>query len=509
MERGWRQLSGAAVPDEHLIMAARRLMVQGTGSDVGKSVLVAGLCRVFRNRGKRVLPFKPQNMSNNAAATACGGEIGRAQWLQAVACGVEPTVDMNPVLIKPQADAGAQLVVRGKAVGSIGTGYYREHKQELLATVIGSYEALCADADLVLVEGAGSPAEVNLRKADIANMGFAVPTKTPVVLVGDINRGGVIAAIAGTHLLLEPEERTLVRGTIINQFRGDVSLFDDGLTILEDRTGWRSFGVVPFLRAFRDLPAEDAVVLEQGATGSTGSCLIAVPMVPRIANFDDLDPLQADPDVEVRFCPPGTPLPQQADLIVLPGSKATIADLQFLKSEGWSDDIKAHARAGKPVLGLCGGYQMLGRQVRDPGGVEGAATSEPGLGLLDVETVIGPTKTVGLTKARCDLLGAEAEGYEIHAGETHLGADALPFMHVGKRVIGARARGGRIAGTYMHGLFQSGAFRAAYLESISLTSGVRGDHGHLIDKTLDNIADALETCLDIDGLWQAAETGHA
>ncbi len=373
-------------------MNARRLMLQGTGSDVGKSVLVAGLCRVFKNRGLSVLPFKPQNMSNNAAATIEGGEIGRAQWLQAIAAGAEPHTDMNPVLIKPESDKGAQLVVQGKVQGSIQSGYYRKHKAELLDVVLSSFERLKRDADLVLVEGAGSPAEVNLRAGDIANMGFALPTQTPVVLVGDINRGGVIAAIAGTHGLLPLAEQALVRGTIINQFRGDVSLFDEGLRAIEDKTNWPNFGVVPFLRSIRELPAEDAVVLDTREGSDTGKKLVAVPMLPSISNFDDLDPLAADPDVDVEFCRPGTPLPQEADLIVLPGSKSTIRDLRFLKAEGWATDVLAHARAGKPVLGLCGGYQMLGTIVRDPDGIEGPAGEEAGLGLLDVETILESVK---------------------------------------------------------------------------------------------------------------------
>ncbi len=484
-------------------------MLQGTGSDVGKSVLVAGLCRVFTNRGKRVLPFKPQNMSNNAAATETGGEIGRAQWLQAVAARAEPAIHMNPVLIKPQADMTAQLVMRGKAMGEIGSVYYRDHKDELLDTVIDSYQTLCADADLVLVEGAGSPAEVNLRAGDIANMGFAVPTQTPVALVGDINRGGVIAALVGTHALLDEQERALVRGTIINQFRGDVTLFDGGLTVIEGRTGWSTFGVVPFLRAFRDLPAEDAVVLEAATPESSKKYLIAVPMLPRIANFDDLDPWQADSDVTVKFCPPGTSLPQDADLIIVPGSKATIADLQFLKHEGWATDIQAHARAGKPVVGLCGGYQMLGTSVTDPGGVEGPACTEQGLGLLDVTTVMSDSKTVGLIEAHCVPLQADVKGYEIHAGETALGAGAQPYIAGQGRVLGACTPDGLIAGTYMHGLFSDGAFRAAVANRLGFAAMIRQDHRARIDQTLDDIAEALETCLDIDGLWQASEADHA
>lgn len=486
-------------------MTARRLMLQGTGSDVGKSVLVAGLCRVFKNRGLTVLPFKPQNMSNNAAATTGGGEIGRAQWLQAIAAGAEPHTDMNPVLIKPESEKGAQLVVQGKVQGPIDSGYYRTHKAELLATVQSSYQRLSKQADLVLVEGAGSPAEVNLRAGDIANMGFALPTKTPVVLVGDINRGGVIAAIAGTHALLPPEEQALVRGTIINQFRGDVSLFDDGLKVIEEKTGWSNFGVVPFLRAIRELPAEDAVVLEHQQAKSGSNKLVAVPMLPSISNFDDLDPLAADPDIEVIFCPPGTALPQKADLIVLPGSKSTLRDLRFLKAEGWATDALAHARAGKPVLGLCGGYQMLGTVVRDPIGVEGPAGEEPGLGLLDVETVLEPIKSIRTTDAYCQALDCRVSGYEIHMGQTTLGSETSKFIAQEGNVLGAASDDAKIVGTYVHGLLHDGDFRAAYLNAVLGMGGPRVDHLDRINATLDTVAEALETCLDVDALWRAAE----
>lgn len=483
-------------------------MLQGTGSDVGKSVLVAGLCRVFKNRGLNVLPFKPQNMSNNAAATAEGGEIGRAQWLQAIAAGAEPHTDMNPVLIKPESDKGAQLVVQGKVKGPIDSGYYRTHKAELLDMVRASYNRLCAQADLVLVEGAGSPAEVNLRAGDIANMGFALPTKTPVVLVGDINRGGVIAAIVGTHALLPPEEQALVRGTIINQFRGDVSLFDGGLKAIEEQSGWANFGVVPFLRVVRELPAEDAVVLETSERDANGKKKVAVPMLPSIANFDDLDPLAADPDIEVQFCPPGTPLPQAADLIVLPGSKSTIRDLRFLKAEGWATDILAHARADKPVLGLCGGYQMLGKLVHDPGGIEGPAGEEAGLGLLDVETVLEPVKSVQLTAAHCSALKCNVSGYEIHMGQTTLGSGAKEFISGDGRTLGAVSADGKIVGTYVHGLLYAGEFRATYIKAALNLKGARVNHLDRINTNLDTVAHALETCLDVEALWRAAETSH-
>lgn len=473
-------------------------MIQGTGSDVGKSVLVAGLCRAFVHRGLRVRPFKPQNMSNNAAVTPDGGEIGRAQWLQAVACGVEPTVHMNPVLIKPQSDSGAQIIVQGKVRGDWQASRFMDKKDDLLATVIESFDELSKDADLVIVEGAGSPAEVNLRAGDIANMGFALPTKTPVVLVGDINRGGVIASLVGTYELLPPDERTLIRGTIINKFRGDISLFDGGRDVIQERTGWQDYGVVPFLPCVRELPAEDAVILEHPVESSGKLLKIIVPMLSRIANFDDLDPLRAQADVEVIFHPPGSPLPGEADAIILPGTKATLADLRFLKNQGWDIDINAHARRGTLILGLCGGYQMLGNIVRDPDGIEGLAGEEAGLGLLDVETTLTPQKEVSNITARLVEGNRPVTGYEIHAGRTDVLPGAKAFMTQAGRVIGAQA--GRVMGSYLHGLFNDGVFLDYFLNQLSDQQRTIVPHREHVDRALDQLAAALEDCLDMDAL---------
>lgn len=470
-------------------------MFQGTGSDVGKSVLVAGLCRAYSKRGLKVLPFKPQNMSNNAAVTLNGGEIGRAQWLQAVAAYAEPNIHMNPVLLKPESDTGAQVVVHGKVVAKAEADTYQRLKPKLLGAVMDSFEALKAEADLVLVEGAGSPAEVNLRQGDIANMGFALPSKTPVVLIGDINRGGVIASIVGTHTLLPQEERDLIKGVIINQFRGDVRLFDGGITRIEQDTGWPSFGVVSFLRCVRELPAEDAVVLEQNVQRTQASFKIVVPLLPRIANFDDLDPLKAEEGVEVVFCPPGMPLPRDADLIVLPGSKNTIADLRFMKAEGWATDILAHARAGGAVLGLCGGYQMLGHLICDPKGVEGKPDHEAGLGLLDVETAMEPQKITKQCRAKVPMFDSETSGYEIHIGETT--GVAQSFMQVDGHVIGHRSDNRRIFGTYLHGLFEGGAFRQKFMQLLGASTSAE-DHLIRVNKSLDAFADALEEHLNLD-----------
>lgn len=484
-------------------MAGRALMFQGTGSDVGKSVIVAGLCRAYARRGLKVLPFKPQNMSNNAAVAKEGGEIGRAQWLQAFAAGAEPSIHMNPVLLKPESDTGAQVVIHGKVAATAEARLYQNMKPKLLGAVLESYETLKAQADLVLIEGAGSPAEVNLRENDIANMGFALPSQTPVVLIGDINRGGVIAAITGTYGLLPEEERQLIKGFVINQFRGDISLFDGGINRIEMETGWPSFGVVPFLRCARELPAEDAVILEQGAQLATNTFKVVVPLLPRIANFDDLDPLKAEANIEVLFCPPGTPLPRDADLIVLPGSKATISDLRFLKKEGWDVDVKAHARTGGAVLGICGGYQMLGHYVSDPDGVEGRVDSEQGLGLLDLETILQPHKTVKQTKATLTELDCDALGYEIHMGDTKPVGATRSFMEVGARVIGYRHAEKSVYGTYLHGLFDSGEFRQKFLKLLS-ASTTGEDHVARISRSLDTLADALEYRLDLDRMLDQA-----
>ncbi len=487
---------------------ARALMLQGTGSDVGKSTLVAGLCRVFARRGLRVRPFKPQNMSNNAAvaedADSGSGEIGRAQWLQSVACGVPPSVHMNPVLLKPNSDTGAQVVVHGQPLTVAEASDYQHLRATLLTRVIDSFERLKAEADIVLVEGAGSAAEVNLRDGDIANMGFAVPTGTPVALVGDINRGGVIASLVGTHALLEAADAALVKGFIVNLFRGDVRLFDGGREAIRERTGWRDFGVAPFLPEVRALPAEDAVVLEQSAHHDAGRTLVAVPMLSRIANFDDLDPLRAEPTVDVRFCPPGSALPGDAKLVVLPGTKSTVSDLRFLKAQGWDIDIQAHVRRGGHVLGLCVGYQMLGRWVRDPDGIEGAPGEEEGLGLLDVETVIAPAKTVRNAVCVASTLGGTASGYEIHAGRTEGAGLARPFLERDGEVVGIASTDHRIVGAYLHGLLRDDSFRHRYLSAIGVASDPGLSFDNHVSAALDQLADALERHLDVDGLWEAA-----
>src|SRR5271170_1312475 len=370
-------------------MPARALMFQGTGSDVGKSLIVAGLARAFARRGLKVLPFKPQNMSNNAAVTADGGEIGRAQALQARAAKAAPSVHMNPVLLKPQSEIGAQIVVQGKVFGSAKAAAYQHVKRDLMPFVLDSYERLRSVADLVLVEGAGSAAEVNLRINDIANMGFARAAEVPVVLIGDIDRGGVIASLVGTKAVIDAADAALIRGFIVNKFRGDPALFADAMTFIADKTGWDPLGLVPFFPDARLLPAEDALALDHAPARKPDARLrIAVPILPHIANFDDLDPLDAEPAVDVVRVQPGQALPGDADLVILLGAKATIADLAALREAGFDVDIAAHLRRGGMVLGLCGGYQMLGRTIADPGGIEGPPATVDGLGLIDVATTL-------------------------------------------------------------------------------------------------------------------------
>lgn len=481
------------------------IMFQGTGSDVGKSVLVAALCRALVNRGLRVLPFKPQNMSNNAAATA-GGEIGRAQALQALACGVEPEVDMNPVLIKPQSDRTAQLVVRGRAQQGIDADYYRAHKQALLATVLDSYRALAARADIVVIEGAGSPAETNLRAGDIANMGFARAAQVPVVLIGDIDRGGVIASLVGTHAVLEAEDAALVRGFLINKFRGDVKLFDAGLAEIQRRTGWTCLGVVPWLTAARALPAEDAVVLENPPT-SQGPLVVAVPMLSRIANFDDFDALRAEPGVKLEMVPPGRPLPAEAAVVILPGTKSTVADLAFFRAQGWDIDLSAHLRRGGRVLGICGGFQMLGEAVSDPDGVEGAAGEAPGLGYLPVRTRLAGEKRARPVRGRHVSTNAAFEGYEIHVGRTERAGTLAPMLQFEDGAPdGAVSVDGRIAGCYVHGLFDHPEFRAAWLGSFGVASD--GQHQRArVEAALDELAREFERVVDLPRLLGIARSG--
>ncbi|WP_208976323.1 cobyric acid synthase [Polycladidibacter stylochi] len=480
------------------------LMVMGTGSNVGKSVLVAGLARAFTRRGLKVMPFKPQNMSNNAAVTEDGGEIGRAQAVQALAAKVAPSVHMNPVLLKPETDVGAQIIVQGKRFGTMKAHDYGKKKSQLLPRVIESFLEIESRADLVLVEGAGSPAEINLRSGDIANMGFAEAADLPVLLVGDIDRGGVIASLVGTHGVLEGDESKRIKSFAINRFRGDTSLFDSGVLQIESRTGWLCAGVVPWFSQAADLPAEDALDLTSEFSSGDGRLIkIAVPVISRIANFDDLDPLRLEPGIELVLVNAGEVLPADSDLVLLPGSKSTIGDLAYFRAQGWDIDLAAHVRRGGKVLGICGGYQMLGKRIHDPLGIEGEAGSVDGLGHLDVETVLSADKTVVNRRGAACAFRADVTGYEIHLGLSE-GADCQRPMFVldGGQDDGAICPQGRVMGTYLHGLFQDDGFRAGFLSAL----GGRGEVAYAarVEAALEALATHLETYLDLDLLLEIA-----
>ncbi|GEO80614.1 cobyric acid synthase [Pararhodospirillum oryzae] len=511
----------------------RRLMLQGTGSDVGKTLLLAGLARAYTRRGLAVRPFKAQNISNNSAVTADGdadpddtrpgrGEIGRAQALQAAACKVAPSVHMNPVLLKPQAGVGSQVVLRGRVIGASPARQYPLMRGQLLPVVLDSLERVGTGADLVLVEGAGSPAEVHLKAGDIVNMALAEAADLPVLLVGDVDRGGVLAALVGTHALLSPAERARVVGYLINKFRGDLALFDPACAIITERTGWPCQGVVRWFTGAAGLPAEDSLALGPGGGGARDSrrdasarVRIAVPRLPHVANFDDLDPLAAEPGVHLCWIAPGQPLPRDADVIVLPGSKATATDLAHLRAAGWDDDLRAHVRQGGRVVGLCGGYQMLGRVLDDPEGLEGPPGQTPGLGLLDIETVITRDKVLTPITARDGISGALIRGYEMHMGRTTGPGLARPWLCLetddgpesgrpeSGRPEGAVSKDGRVMGSYLHGLFGQGAFRAHWLGQVGARAALL-DAETALDASLDALADHIEANLDLDALLACA-----
>jgi adenosylcobyric acid synthase len=477
-------------------MTARAIMFMGTGSDVGKSLIVAGLCRLLANRGLKVAPFKPQNMSNNAAAVV-GGEIGRAQALQARAAKVTPTIHMNPILLKPESERGAQVIVQGQRHSTLSARDFFKNRQQFMPAILESYQKLLASHDFVLVEGAGSPAETNLREGDLANMGFAEAANVPVVLIGDIHRGGVIASMVGTHAVLDNKDLNRIKAFMINKFHGDPSLFSEGLTTIQNRTSWKSLGVVPHFANAHRLPAEDAVALEEQLTSQSGKIKICVLRLPRIANFDDIDPLRLEPGVTVDFITPGQAIPGDCTLVIIPGSKSTIADLAALRANGWDIDIAAHVRRGGKVLGLCGGYQMLGRVIHDPDGLESAVMTVAGLGLLDVETTMTSDKTVAPTNAKHAASGESISAYEIHLGLTTGPDSATPFSITAKGNEGAVK--GYVMGTYLHGCFSSDGFRAAFLKSLG-ANGSNLAYEDLIDRTLDELALHLETHLDVEAI---------
>jgi adenosylcobyric acid synthase len=488
-------------------MSIPAVMIAGTGSDVGKSLVVAGLARAFARRGLKVRPFKAQNMSNNAAVSANGAEIARAQALQARAAGINPSADMNPVLLKPEGDGHAQLVIAGEVKGRVRPREWKDIRDELLTAATSAFARLGRDADLVLAEGAGSIAEVNLRESDVANLGFAEATNVPIVLVVDVERGGAIAALVGTHALLSVEDRARIQGFIVNKFRGDSSLFTSAVATMESRTGWTCLGVLPHVAAAERLPAEDSLALAHSACERGDKrILVAVPRLPHIANFDDLDPLIAEPALAVEMIAPGHPIPPETALVVLPGSKATIADVAALKAEGWDIDIRAHVRRGGRVIGVCGGYQMLGRTIGDPDGLEGPIRETSGLGLLDVETVLGHAKALKQTKGRALAFGNEqpvVAGYEMHLGRTSGAGLARPMVMLDEGPDGAISEDGRVMGCYLHGLFGSDAFRARLLAMLGGEAQIE-DFEARIEAALDDVADACARHLALDRLLEIA-----
>ena len=478
----------------------KSIMIQGTGSNVGKSMLVAGLCRAAKRRGLSVAPFKPQNMSNNAAVTMDGGEIGRAQALQALACGIFPHTDMNPVLLKPESEVGSQVVVQGQRIATVKAREYAKLKPTLMVSVLESFKRLKSQYDLVIVEGAGSPAEINLRVGDIANMGFAEAANVPVILCGDIDRGGVIAQVVGTQAVMDSEDNGRVVGFMINKFRGDPSLFDDGYEMISDRTGWRGFGVVPWFKDAWRLPAEDALDISSGP--QDGTFKVVCLTLSRIANFDDMDPLAQEPNVSLVMLKAGDVIPADADLVIVPGSKSTRGDLAYLRAQGWDVDLAAHHRRGGHVLGICGGYQMLGQVISDPDGIEGTSGDSAGLGLLDVVTQMTGDKR--LTSVHAVHVDTELpfEGYEIHIGRTEGPDNARPFAHVDGQPEGAQSSDGRVMGSYLHGMFSNDAWRGAFLNSLGVTAS--GSYSSGVEQALDDLADHVETFLDVEGILQAA-----
>lgn len=475
----------------------RTLMVQGTTSDAGKSTVVAALCRLLAREGVRVVPFKPQNMALNSAVTSDGGEIGRAQALQARAAGLEPHTDMNPVLLKPSSDTGAQVIIHGQVRADMNARDYHQYKTIAMGAVLESHQRLLAQYEVVLVEGAGSPAEINLRERDIANMGFAEAVDCPVILVADIDRGGVFAHFIGTLACLSESERARIIGFVVNRFRGDISLLQPGLDWLEQQTGKPVLAVLPYLHGLH-LDAEDAIQI--GQSGS-GKFRIAVPVFPRISNHTDFDALRAHPDVDLIFVGPGHAIPN-ADLIILPGSKNTRADLEWLQAQGWQYAIAKHLRYGGKIIGICGGYQMLGRSVADPYGVEGTPGDTPALGLLDIDTTLTTDKRLAQARGHCAFVGGSigenkeipVEGYEIHMGISHGAALARPAFvlkdGIEVRPEGARSADDQILGSYLHGLFDHPAACAALLRWAGLETQNNVDLGQLRELSLNRIADA-------------------
>ena len=481
-------------------MSCSSLMVQGTTSDAGKTTLVAALCRILHRRGVRVAPFKPQNMALNSAVTVDGGEIGRAQALQALACGLVPHTDFNPVLLKPTTDKKAQVIIHGKVAFDLDAKAYHDYKPRAMGAVLESWARLTAAYDCVIVEGAGSPAEINLRDRDIANMGFAEAVDCPVIIVADIDRGGVFAHLVGTLELLSPSEQARVKGFVINRFRGDIALLESGLTWLEERTGKPVLGVLPYLHGLM-LDAEDAIATSAVNLKKTPKLTVVAPAYPRVSNHNDLDPLRLHPDVDFRWVAPGE-TPPPADLIVLPGSKAVRADIDWLREQGWEKAIRKHLRYGGKVIGLCGGYQMLGQMIHDPQGLEGQPGSTPGLGVLDVETTLESEKQLRNVSGHLLLPGFPVMvGYEIHLGVTRgAGLDRTAVQLAGGGNDGAISADDQIFATYCHGVFDHPEALGALLAWAGMKESAPVDFAARREADLDRLADSVEAALDWEKL---------
>lgn len=475
------------------------LMVQGTTSDAGKSTLVTALCRWLARQNLSVAPFKPQNMALNSAVTEDGGEIGRAQAVQAQACRLAPHTDMNPVLLKPNSDTGAQVIIHGKAVANMDAQFYHNYKTTAMDAVLNSHQRLSAQYQVVIVEGAGSPAEINLRDRDIANMGFAEAVDCPVILIADIDRGGVFAHLVGTLELLSPSERARVKGFVINRFRGDIALLQSGLDWLEQRTAIPVLGVLPYLHDLH-LEAEDAINQQQ-VQSDTEQLKVIVPVYPRVSNHTDFDPLRLHPQVDLQFIAPDTPIPA-ADLIILPGSKHVRADFNWLLEQGWKQAIDKHLRYGGKLLGICGGYQMLGEAIHDPLGVESSAGSSEGLGLLAISTTLGAEKQLRDVEGSLCFASGQISGYEIHAGETIGDGLNRPFCQLGERADGAISEDGQVMGTYVHGLFEQSETLTALLRWAGLSEVESHDYHALRERDIERLADLVEAHLDTDALKQ-------
>lgn len=477
------------------------IMFQGTGSSVGKSLIVAGLCRLFYRKGISVAPFKPQNMSNNAAATIEGKEIGRAQALQAIASNIEPSSLNNPILLKPQNDSGSQLIINGEYQETVSGSDYQKLKGRLIKFVIDSYNTLSSNHDLILVEGAGSPAEINLRKGDIANMGFATELGIPTLIIGDIDRGGVIASIVGTNVILSEKDKNNIVGFIINKFRGDASLFENGIQEIQKRTSWDFYGLVPFYNDACYLPAEDSHDLDKVLINSidpSHNINIAIPIMNKISNFDDLDPLRIQKNINLVFIRPNEALPEDTDIVLLIGSKSTIKDMLELKANGWDKQIINCHKKGGIIIGLCGGYQMLGKMIHDPEKIESSQSKCQGLGLLDITTIMKKDKIVNKVSGRHIQTDSSINGYEIHLGQTEGPDCSQPLFYLNGRFDGATSMDKRVYGTYLHGFFHNKELIQWLYRLLNKEIGNSQiiDYEKHLNKNLDNLSDHLEKCID-------------